>query len=152
MIVKGLSIITSLCVLLFLGAVGMQKLVKISDAPQQEEKIARYEQMDSVDETRKGVESSEMLNEIREKAENMILGAKKIAAKLKRVYKDTKIKHTPGGAAGGGPGWEISFTDKEDNPAKVLKALQKTGYDDGDMNVDDIEPYAEGFEKKKIRT
>jgi hypothetical protein len=81
-----------------------------------------------------------------------VADAKKIAAKLKRVYKDTKIKHTPGGAAGGGPGWEISFTDKEDNPAKVLKALQKTGYDDGDMNVDDIEPYAEGFEKKKIRT
>jgi hypothetical protein len=75
--------------------------------------------------------------------------AKKIAAKLKRVYKDTKIKNVPGGASGGGKGWQISFTDKEDNPAKVLKALQKTGYDDGDMDTDDLEPYAEGFEKKK---
>ena len=86
MIVKGLSMITSLCVLMFLGAVGMQKLAKISDAPQQEEKLARYEQMDSVEETRKGVESREVLNEIREKAENMVLGAKKIAAKgLKKI-------------------------------------------------------------------
>ena len=75
--------------------------------------------------------------------------AKKIAGKLKRVYKDTKIKNVPGGAASGGKGWQITFTDKEDNPKKVLKALQKTGYDDGDMDTDDLESYAEGFEKKK---
>tara|TARA_B100001964_G_C14082233_1_gene530835 strand:- start:223 stop:726 length:504 start_codon:yes stop_codon:yes gene_type:complete len=93
MIVKGLSIITSLCVLLFLGAVGMQKLVKISDAPHQEEKRARYEQMDSVDETRKDVESREVLNEIREKAENMILGAKKIAVKGLKKIDTMKIDH-----------------------------------------------------------
>ena len=77
-----------------------------------------------------------------------VANAKKIAAKLKRVYKDVKMKHTSSGAAGGGPGWEISFTDKEDNPKKVLKALQKTGYDDGDMDTDDLEPYAENWKAR----
>ena len=81
MIVKGLSMITSLCVLLFLGAVAMQKLVTISDSEKQEEKIASYEQMDSLDENRKDVESHEVLNEIKEKTKNMVLGAKKIATK-----------------------------------------------------------------------
>ena len=59
------------------------------------------------------------------------------------------MKWTKGGAAGGGEGNEISFTDKKDDPAAVVKALEKAGYTDkGDMDVDDLEPYAE--EKERI--